>query len=142
MDMVSFENKAEQDFVEGLMKASNVEDVHNAGRLCDKEVEGCDAPRFKPLNINGWFWASTLRMMPPTNLRSNNVFNNWGPGQPDGTIRADGFGNEACTALLLKNGRYQWYDEPCNTRRRLICEDLPVPNINFVRNQNPGVNIP
>ena len=69
-------------------------------------------------------------------------FNNWGPGQPDGTIRADGFGNEACTALLLKNGRYQWYDEPCNTRRRLICEDLPVPNINFVRNQNPGVNIP
>ena len=71
--MVSFENKAEQDFVEGLMKASNVEDVHNAGRLCDKEVEGCDAPRFKPLNINGWFWASTLRMMPPTNLRSNNV---------------------------------------------------------------------
>ena len=73
MDMVSFENKAEQDFVEGLMKASNVEDVHNAGRLCDKEVEGCDAPRFKPLNINGWFWASTLRMMPPTNLRSNNV---------------------------------------------------------------------
>ena len=73
MDMVSFETKAEQDFVEGLMKASNVEDVHNAGRLCDKEVEGCNAPRFKPLNINGWFWASTLRMMPPTNLRSNNV---------------------------------------------------------------------
>ena len=73
MDMVSFENKAEQDFVEGLMKASNVQDIHNAGRLCDAEVEGCDAPRFKPLNINGWFWASTLRMMPPTNLRSGNV---------------------------------------------------------------------
>ena len=71
--MVSFETRAEQDFVEGLMKASNVEDIHNAGRLCDAEVEGCDAPRFKPLNINGWFWASTLRMMPPTNLRSNNV---------------------------------------------------------------------
>ena len=69
-------------------------------------------------------------------------FNNWGPGQPDGTIRADGFGNEACTALLLKNGNYKWYDEPCNTRRQLVCEDLPVPNINFVRNQNPGVNIP
>merc|ERR1739844_623015 len=52
-------------------KASNVQDVHTAGRLCDAEVEGCDAPRFQPLNINGWFWASTLRMMPPTNLRSN-----------------------------------------------------------------------
>merc|ERR1719436_1475475 len=99
-------------------------------------------PPGSPLNINGWFWASTLRMMPPTNLRSNRVFNNWGPGQPDGTIRADGFGNEACTALLLRNGNYKWYDEPCNTRRQLVCEDLPVPNINFVRNQNPGINIP
>jgi hypothetical protein len=69
-------------------------------------------------------------------------FNNRGPGQPDGTVRADGFGNEACTALLEKNGVFKWYDEPCNTRRQLICEDLPVPNINFVRNQNPGVNIP
>ena len=71
--MVSFESKAEQDFIEGLMKSSNIRDVHNAGRLCDAEVEGCDADRFKPLNINGWFWASTLRMMPPTNLRSNRV---------------------------------------------------------------------
>ena len=71
--MVSFETKREQDFVEGLMKASNINDVHTAGRLCDAEVEGCDAARFKPLNINGWFWASTLKMMPPTNLRSNNV---------------------------------------------------------------------
>jgi len=142
MDMVSFESKAEQDFISGLMTSSNIDNIHNAGRLCDAEVEGCDADRFKPLNVNGWFWASTLRMMPPTNLRSNRVFNNWGPGQPDGTIRADGFGNEACTALLLKNGNFNWYDEPCNTRRTLVCEDLPVPNINFVRNQNPGVNIP
>jgi len=142
MDMVSFESRAEQNFVEGLMKASNVDNVHSAGRLCDAEVEGCDAPRFQPLNINGWFWASTLRMMPPTNLRSNNVFNNWGPGQPNGRVKSDGFGTEACTALLQKNGQYQWYDEPCNTRRQLVCEDLPTPNINFVRNQNPGVNIP
>ena len=71
--MVSFETKGEQDFVEGLMKASGIQDVHTAGRLCDAEVEGCDAARFKPLKINGWFWASTLRMMPPTNLRSGNV---------------------------------------------------------------------
>ena len=68
--MVSFESKAEQDFISGLMKSSNIDNIHNAGRLCDAEVEGCDADRFKPLNINGWFWASTLRMMPPTNLRS------------------------------------------------------------------------
>ena len=73
MDMVGFETRREQDFVEGLMKASNIQDVHTAGRLCDAEVEGRDAARFQPLNINGWFWASTLRMMPPTNLRSNNV---------------------------------------------------------------------
>ena len=73
MDMVSFESKAEQDFISGLMKSSNIDNIHNAGRLCDAEVEGCDADRFKPLNINGWFWASTLRMMPPTNLRSNRV---------------------------------------------------------------------
>lgn len=142
MDMVGFETRREQDFVEGLMKASNIQDVHTAGRLCDAEVEGCDAARFQPLNINGWFWASTLRMMPPTNLRSNNVFNNWGPGQPNGSVKSDGFGNEACAALLLKNGQYQWYDEACNNRRVLVCEDLPTPNINFVRNQNPGITIP
>jgi hypothetical protein len=55
------------------MKATSVDNIHNAGRLCDKEVEGCEADRFQPLNINGWFWASTLRMMPPTNLRSDRV---------------------------------------------------------------------
>jgi hypothetical protein len=75
-------------------------------------------------------------------------FNNWAPTgkpgpQPDGTIRPDGFGNEACVALLKDNaGKGKWFDEPCNTRRVLACEDLPVPNINFVRNQNPNVNIP
>ena len=29
-------------------------------------------------------------------------FNNWAAGQPDGAIRNDGFGNEACTALIKK----------------------------------------
>ena len=29
-------------------------------------------------------------------------FNNWAAGQPDGTLRNDGFGNEACTALIKK----------------------------------------
>ena len=42
----------------------------------------------------------------------------------------------------LQNGQFKWYDEACNSRRQLACEDLPVPNINFVRNQNPNVNIP
>ena len=71
MDMVSFETKAEQDFIYNLMKSSGIKDVHTAGRLCDGEVEGCDQPRFQPLHINGWFWASTLKMMPPTNQQSN-----------------------------------------------------------------------
>ena len=71
MDMVSFDSAEEQNFVEGLMRTTNVKDIHTAGRLCDKEVEGCDQPRFQPLKINGWFWASTLKMMPPTNVVSN-----------------------------------------------------------------------
>ena len=35
MDMVSFETKAEQDFIYNLMKSSGIKDVHTAGRLCD-----------------------------------------------------------------------------------------------------------
>jgi len=145
MDMVSFETSAEQQFVEGLMNQGALDNIHTAGRLCDKEVEGCNQTRFQPLKINGWFWASTLKMMPPTNVQApNRFFNNWAAGQPDGGIKNDGFGNEACTALIKKpgNSQFKWYDEACNSRRQLACEDLPVPNINFVRNQNPNVNIP
>jgi hypothetical protein len=77
-------------------------------------------------------------------------FNNWATTgtrnspQPDGGIRADGFGNEACVALInnANYGGLKWHDEVCNTRRLIVCEDLPQPNINFVRNQNPGINIP
>ncbi len=72
MDMIGLETAEEQNFVQGLMGTSNVRDVHTAGRLCDAEVEGCNQTRFQPLRINGWFWASTLRMMPPTNLITNN----------------------------------------------------------------------
>ena len=68
-------------------------------------------------------------------------YNNWAPGQPNGSVRDDGFGNEACMALL-DDGISQWNDEACSSRRQLVCEDLPVPNINFVRNANPNVNIP
>jgi hypothetical protein len=35
-------------------------------------------------------------------------FNNWAPGQPNGSVKADGFGTEACTALLQKNGVFKW----------------------------------
>ena len=70
---VSIESKAEEDFIVGLMRTSDIKDLHTAGRLCDKEVEGCEAAHFQPININGWFWASTLKMMPPTNFVSNNA---------------------------------------------------------------------
>ena len=51
---------------------------------------------------------------------------------------------KACVALLDNkyNDGLKWHDEPCSNRRVLVCEDLPIPNINFVRNQNPGINIP
>ena len=77
MDMVSFETKAEETFVHNLMKSSGIKDVHTSGRLCDGEVEGCDQPRFQPLHINGWFWASSLKMMPPTNQVSNRFVSNY-----------------------------------------------------------------
>lgn len=150
MDMVSFETKAEETFVHNLMKSSGIKDVHSSGRLCDGEVEGCDQPRFQPLHINGWFWASSLKMMPPTNQQSQRFYNNWsttgpnGRSQPDGTLKSNGWGKEACMALLDNkyNDGLKWHDEPCNNRRVMVCEDLPVPNINFVRNQNPNVRIP
>ena len=74
MDMVSFETSAEQQFVTGWMDKQGLDNVHTAGRLCDAEVEGCNQTRFQPLKINGWFWASTLKMMPPTNAVSPNRF--------------------------------------------------------------------
>ncbi len=77
MDMVSFETKAEETFVHNLMKSSGIKDVHTSGRLCDGEVEGCDQPRFQPLHINGWFWASSLKMMPSTNQVSNTFVSNY-----------------------------------------------------------------
>jgi len=40
------------------------------------------------------------------------------------------------------NDGLKWHDTKCNDRRHIVCEDLPVGNINFVRQQNPGVNIP
>ena len=124
--------------------------VWTSGRLCDKEVDGCDQPRFQPYNINGWFWAATLGTMGPTNNFSGRKFNAWsgsgptGRAQPDGILKQDGFGEQACLAILdnFFNDGLSWHDTKCNDRRHIVCEDLPVGNINFVRQQNPGVIIP
>merc|ERR1711935_273611 len=140
----------EQIAVGRFMNSGNVREVWTSGRLCDKEVDGCEADRFQPYNIRGWFWASSLQSMGETNVFNGRKFNGWsstGPlnkPQPDGILKADGFGEQACTALLdnFFNDGLTWHDTKCNDRRHIVCEDLPVGNINFVRQQNPGVNIP
>jgi len=68
MDIFSLETREEENFVSGLMRSSNIQNIHTSGCLCDKEVAGCDTAHFKPLNIN-----ITLKMMPPTNFVSNNA---------------------------------------------------------------------
>jgi hypothetical protein len=45
-------------------------------------------------------------------------YNNWAPGQPNGSLRDDGFGSEACMAVL-DNGGSAWHDEACSTRRQV-----------------------
>ena len=52
------------------MRGAGIQELWTSGRLCDAEVNGCDAPHYQPLNINGWFWASTLVQMLPTNRTS------------------------------------------------------------------------
>ena len=88
--------------------------------------------------------------MGPTNNFSGRKFNAWsgtgptGRAQPDGILKQDGFGQQACLAVLdnFFNDGLSWHDTKCNDRRHIVCEDLPVGNINFVRQQNPGVIIP
>jgi len=150
MDLITLESAREQDFVGQNMARGGVREVWTSGRLCDKEVDGCDQPRFQPYNINGWFWAATLGTMGQTNVFTGRKFNGWsdngpsGRAQPDGIIKQDGFGDQACMALLdnFFNDGLTWHDTKCNDRRHIVCEDLPVGNINFVRQQNPGVTIP
>ena len=45
MDLVSIENQAEQNFVGQNMARAGVREVWTSGRLCDKEVDGCEQPR-------------------------------------------------------------------------------------------------
>merc|ERR1712061_327634 len=55
MDLISIESAEEQNFLGRAMNGGNVREVWTSGRLCDKEVDGCDQPRFQPYNIRGWF---------------------------------------------------------------------------------------
>jgi len=150
MDLISIESLEEQNWLGQHMRSGGVGEVWTSGRLCDKEVDGCDVPRFQPYNIRGWFWAATLGLMGETNVFDGRKFNGWsftgpsGKSQPDGILKADGFGQEACMALLDNkfNDGISWHDTKCNDRRLIICEDLPRGNINFVRQKNPGVHIP
>lgn len=45
MDLVSVESQAEQNFVGQNMARAGVREVWSSGRLCDKEVDGCEQPR-------------------------------------------------------------------------------------------------
>ena len=108
----------------------------------NEQVTGCDADFYQPLNINGWFWASTLVKMLPTDKTVDGKFvigvNEWAPSQPDGFTPPGGLGQEPCMATI--DGA--WHDTSCHNRRQIVCEDLPDHNIQFVRNSNPGVSIP
>jgi len=150
MDLVSIESRNEQDFLGREMKKAGVREIWTSARLCDKEVDGCEQARFQPYNIRGWFWAATLQGMGETNVYNGRKFNGWsstgpiGKSQPDGLLKADGFGNQACAALLdnFFGDGLSWHDTKCNDRRLIVCEDLPAGNINFVRQNNPGIRIP
>jgi len=150
MDLVAIESERENTNLGQVMQRSNIQEIWTSARLCDKEVDGCEQDRFRPYNIRGWFWASTLAPMGDTNVFSGRKFNGWsstgpsGKAQPDGILKADGFGDQACAALLNNkfNDGFAWHDTKCNDRRHIICEDLPVGNINFVRQKNPNINIP
>ena len=134
------------------MKGAGIKEIWTAGRLCDAEVSGCNATHYQPLNINGWFWASTLVKMLPTDrpigLNPDGVrvigVNEWakngskGVPQPDGFTPPGGRGEEPCMAVI----EGAWHDTSCHNRRAIVCEDLPERNIQFVRNNNPDVQIP
>merc|ERR1712223_348567 len=152
MDLVSFESEDEWNWIMSFLRGAGIKELWTAGRLCDAEVNGCDAPHYQPLDINGWFWASTLVQMLPTNrsvgLNPDGVrvigVNEWaktgpkGVPQPDGFTPAGGLGEEPCMAVI--DGA--WHDTSCHNRRSIVCEDLPDRNIQFVRNENPNIFIP
>ena len=118
MDLITLESAQEQNFIGENMARGGVREVWTSGRLCDKEVDGCDQARFQPYNINGWFWAATLGTMGQTNVFNGRKFNGWsstgpsGRAQPDGILKQDGFGEQACMAVLdnFFNDGLSWHD--------------------------------
>ena len=138
VSQVSFEKPNEWNFVKALMGGAGIGQIWTAGRLCDAEVNGCEARHYFPKNINGWFWASTLVQMLPTNrsvgLNEDGVrvigVNEWdrtigpkGQPQPDGSIPDNSFGEEPCMAVI--GGA--WHDTSCHAwqwRRQLAAARL------------------
>ena len=47
MDLVTIESGQEQTALGRVMAADNVREVWTSGRLCDKEVDGCEADRYQ-----------------------------------------------------------------------------------------------
>ena len=72
MDLVAIETQQEYEFLKGHIGGAKY--FWTSGRLCD--FDGCDAPRFFPKNINGWFWSSNQAKMSATN---GNGFHDWSP---------------------------------------------------------------
>ena len=72
MDLVAIETQQEYDFLKSHIGGAKY--FWTSGRLCD--FDGCDAPRFFPKNVNGWFWSSNQAKMSPTN---GNGFHDWSP---------------------------------------------------------------
>jgi hypothetical protein len=138
MDLVSFETKAEYDWVKGFM--NNVKYIWTSGRLCN--FDGCDRRDFEPKNINGWFWSANQARLSPTNSR--NQFHDWsGTGgarkaQPDSRE-----GEEACLAVL--NNFYgdgiKWHDVACHHEKPIVCEDVEG-HLQFARRTFPNIQIP
>jgi len=137
MDLVAIETQQEYDFLKSHIGGAKY--FWTSGRLCD--FDGCDAPRFFPKNINGWFWSSNQAKMSPTN---GNGFHDWSPTggarkrQPDNRE-----GGESCMAVL--NNFYgdgiKWHDVGCNHEKPIVCEDVEG-HLNFARQTFPNIRIP
>jgi len=147
MDLVSFETKNEYRWVKSFVNG-NVPYFWTSGRLCD--FDGCDAPRFLPKNINGWFWSANQVKMPATN--SARRFHDWSPvggfqppkPQPDNREETQqGGSTESCLAVL--NNFYgdgiKWHDVACHHEKPIICEDVEG-HLNFARQTFPNIQIP
>lgn len=50
-------------------------------------------------------------------FRQRKVYTNWDDGQPDNYR-----GNEHCSMIWHRNGRFRWNDGPCTDRNFFICE--------------------